>query len=303
MTTEADVVSALRAMGPATGSRLIERLRGEPLPLWRLCRRSSRIRMMRAGRRFLRLDRAVEGYARLSPSIRREFLTYTVLGLDEHGPSPAEAAGALQRDIEAVSREKIALARDIAAAVFAESGAESLLVDKACFLIAGDVVYDMGHRVMRPEKSTGEMVRGSDLDMVAVVENDLPPAVVEALDRAVYKKKHYLLVHPDYREEIDYVIKNLDRVREQAAFGDFRSMVACKIMAEGRFLHGSRPLFERIKAILEERGIPEALARLEARAGESRREAEEGLLAMADSEPPETYNHLFFTSEEGEEIY
>ncbi len=37
--------------------------------------------LRRTGRRYMRLDSAVEGYARLSPSIRREFLTYTLVGL------------------------------------------------------------------------------------------------------------------------------------------------------------------------------------------------------------------------------
>jgi hypothetical protein len=301
--TEHTVVDWLRENGPATGARLIEGLRCEPLPLWRTCRRSERIRMMSVARRFLRLDRAVEGYARLSPSIRREFLTYTILGLEEHGLRPAEAAAELRREIETVSREKIALARRVAAEVFTESGVEDLLIGRACFFIAGDVVYDMGHRVKRPEKSTGGMVRGSDLDMVAVVENDVPSTAVAALDKAVYRKKYYLLVHPDYREEIDYLIKTLDRVRNQAAFDVFESQVACKIMVEGRFIYGSLSLFEKVKSILQERGIPEALARLEVRAVENRREADGGLLETENAEIGEAYHHLFFTREEGEEIY
>jgi hypothetical protein len=301
--TEHTVVDWLRENGPATGARLIESLRCEPLPLWRVCRRSDRIRMMSVARRFLRLDRAVEGYARLSPSIRREFLTYTILSLEEHGSRPAEAAAELRRETATVSREKIALARRVAAEVFTESGEEDILTDRACFFIAGDIVYDMGHRVKRPEKSTGGMVRGSDLDMVVVVESDLPSSVVAALDKAVYRKKYYLLVHPDYREEIDYLIKTLDRVRLQAAFDVFESMVACKIMVEGRFLHGSRALFEKVKSILQERSLPETLAQLETRAVENRREAENGLLKMTDADTDEGYQHLFFTREEGEEIY
>ncbi|MDW7759081.1 MAG: hypothetical protein SCM96_00395 [Acidobacteriota bacterium] len=301
--TEHTVVDWLRENGPATGARLIESLRCAPLPLWRICRRSDRIRMMSVARRFLRLDRAVEGFARLSPSIRREFLTYTILGLEEHGSRPAEAAAELRRETATVSREKIALARRVAAEVFIESGAADLLTDRACFFIAGDVVYDMGHRVKRPERSTGGMVRGSDLDMVAVVESDLPSSVVAALDKAIYHKKHYLLVHPDYREEIDYLIKTLDRVRIQAAFDVFESQVACKIMVEGRFLHGRLSLFEKIKSILQDRGIPDLLARLETRAVASRHEAENGLLKMTDSDTDEAYQHLFFTREEGEEIY
>jgi len=48
--------------------------------LWQACMRSTAIRLQTTGQRFLRLDRSVQGYARLSPSIRREFLTYMLVG-------------------------------------------------------------------------------------------------------------------------------------------------------------------------------------------------------------------------------
>jgi hypothetical protein len=45
---------------------------------------------------------------------------------------------------------------------------------------------------------------------------------------------------PHVREEIDYVVKDLDRVREQMRFDTFKRMVACKILQEGIFLYGGK---------------------------------------------------------------
>ena len=79
---ERAVVDLVRAAGPLTGIELRDRLRGEgPLALWQACRTSPALETRTLGRRYLRLDRQVEGYARLSPSILREFLTYSVIGL------------------------------------------------------------------------------------------------------------------------------------------------------------------------------------------------------------------------------
>ena len=92
-----DVANALKESGPQTGWQLLQSTRMEALPLWQVCRRAPEIRMECVGKRFVRLDRAVEGYARLSPSIRREFLTYTILGLETRGPEIEARAGKLRQ--------------------------------------------------------------------------------------------------------------------------------------------------------------------------------------------------------------
>ena len=298
--SETAVVDVIRHQGPMTGSQLFEASRMGVLSLWRQCRSSPSLHQERAGRRYLRLDRAVEGYARLSPSIRREFLTYTVWGLQYQTEAIRIRAAERQREIAAISLEKINLAREIAVAVLAGNELSGL-AERACFLIAGDVVYNMAHRVPRPEKSTGEMVRGSDLDIVIITAAGVTEAQREALDHAIYEKKHFFLVHPDYREEVDYLIKSLDRVREQMAFDTFENMVACKIMDESRLLYGSRTLFQQVKGLLAARGIPGRIADLESRAAAEREKAEADLLGQGISSTAS--EHLFYTQEEGEEIY
>jgi hypothetical protein len=300
---ESRVIAALEAGGPLTGGELVERLRPDVFEAWSCCRKSSRIRLSPCGRRFLRLDRAVPGYARLSPSIRREFLTYTVLGLESQHATALAKADSLRKDIRRISREKWELARATMETVVSSLLDPEAVRGHVCFLIAGDIAYDMSHTVPRPEKSTGTMVRGSDLDVIVVAEDDFSPGLVKSLDDAIHKRKHYLLVHPDYREEIDYLVKNVSRVKEQLRFDTFEHMVAGKILCEAEFLCGSEPLFREIKGLVEEYDIAQKLEALERHALENRVEAEARLLEpgadLADTESL----HLFYTREEGEEIY
>jgi hypothetical protein len=297
------VMSALRESGPLTGAELLERTGMEALELWRECTGDPDMSSRVVGRRFLRLDRAVEGYARLSPSIRREFLTYTLLDLADRQERLNARAERLAADIVRISAAKRRLAGEAVASAVAGMAERDLAVERACYILAGDITYDMAHRVSRPEHSTGKMVRGSDLDIIVVTDDDVPTTLVEALDEAIYKKKYFLLVSPSYREEIDYLIKNLAAVHRQVRFDTFESMVACKILTEGEQLFGSRRIFETLKALLAANGIPERLDRMAKEAVRNRSEAESALredqLANAESASLK----LFYTTEEGDEIY
>lgn len=297
------IVGILRQAGPLTGWELLERSGMEALALWRECRGAGGIRMECAGRRYLRLDRGVDGYARLSPSIRREFLTYTVLGPEERSGEVAERARRLRAEVAEISRAKFELAREAVAAVTDALPPWEGIRERVCFIIAGDVTYGMAHAVPRPEISTGRMVRGSDLDIIVVARDDVPAEALSALDEAILRKKHYLLVHPNYQEEIDYLVKTLSRVREQLEFDTFPHMIAGKILDEGEFLFGSEAVFREVKDLVGETGIPAKIAALEARAAESRREAEARLLGPDAAPGGRADLGLFYTSEEGDEIY
>lgn len=300
---ENKIIRILAEAGPLTGAELVERTRVDVFSLWHACKHSPAIRFERIGKRFLRLDRVVRGYARLSPSIRREFLTYTLAGLSDQADAIARKSGQLRAEIQRISRAKLDLAREsVASAVSTLADGDSIL-SKACFIIAGDVTYEMSHLVPRPEKSTGEFVRGSDLDIIVVVDNALPSEDVRLLDRAIYRKKHFLLVHPDYREEIDYIVKDFNRVMEQLRFDTFESMVACKILYEGAYLYGSEAVFAAVKSLVKKHGIGTRLEEMEARAVENRNLAEVSLQQLDGKLSERDALHLFYTREEGEEIY
>jgi hypothetical protein len=301
--SEAAIVEFLRKGGPCTGAELQEETDIEPLALWRFCVNDPRVDVRVLGRRYLRLDRAVDGYARLSPSIRREFLTYTLLdraGVEKRMDARAEALAA---EIQLISDAKRRLAsQTVATLVEALADREEVLA-KACFILGGDITYNMAHRVPRPEHSTGKLVRGSDLDIVVVTDDSLDPAVRSVLDDAIYQKKYLLLINPSYREELDYLIKDLTTVHKQLAFDTFEHMVACKILDEGEFLYGSRDIFDAVKGLLQERDIPPKLSLLEEQAAVNRAEAEQVLRQADGKQSGSHYLNLFYTTDESDEIY
>ncbi len=298
-----DIVNIIKEHGPQTGAQLLERANMEPLPLWQICRRTPEIRFECIGKRFVRLDRNVEGYARLSPSIRREFLTYTILGLKDQVAQIEARAQLLRDEIRQISRAKLELARETIEAIVQSLAEHKYIQEQVCFIIAGDITYDMAHAVPRPEISTGKMVRGSDLDIVAVAEDSVPKETLKALDDAILKKKYYLLVHPNYQEEIDYLVKNLAKVREQLAFDSFQHMIASKIIHESELLFGSAAVYAKLKGMVAEFGVPAKLAALAQRAEENRKEAELNLLKSDARQVDEAFLNLFYTREEGDEIY
>ena len=107
---EKRIIQLIEEKGPQTGSQLLEAMGAEGLVLWRTCRLSQDISIRTVGTRYLRLDRRIEGFARLSPSILREFLTYSVVGLCRDSNSLEQRAGEVISHIESVSRSKLELA-------------------------------------------------------------------------------------------------------------------------------------------------------------------------------------------------
>lgn len=299
---EQSVKGILSSCGPLTGRELRDESRMEELALWRLCRRDPEIITSVIGRRYLRLDRNVEGYARLSPSIKREFLTYTVCGLNKDHRELGDKSFELWKKIKKISRDKMIFARDAMLRSIGEC-AQPDLPEKVLFLIAGDIVYEMAHLEPRPESSTGRLVKGSDLDIIIIAEDDFPDDRLKNLDQAVHREKYLCLIRQECREEIDYIIKDLEKASFQMAFDSFEHMVASKILYEGKWLLGSRTIFDRVKNLLEKNGIPAKIASLEEKAAVLRKQAESCLLDGGEELNEEESLKLFFTREEADEIF
>ncbi len=296
------IIRLFEQYGPMTGKQLVERSGLDAFIVWKACNSSDQLTQTTIGKRYLRLDRQVDGYARLSPSILREFLGYTVIGLHADREKVLEKADEIHQSIRRISQDKYELARQVLAKVIDSQPDPELLRQQACFLIAGDVAYGMAHLEPRPESSTGKLVNGSDLDIVVITDN-LPAPLLRALDESIYNQKYMLLKNPMYNEEIDYIVKDLTRVLDQLKFDRFESMVAVKILHEALFLCGSRDLFDRIKRLLDEHGITEQMAQLEEAAARNRQEKWETLIRL-DRKPTEEENlKLFYTMEEIEEFF
>ncbi len=288
--------------GPLTGRQLQHKSQLDVLSLWRSCVKSEELISRISGKRYLRLDKNVDGYARLSPSIMREFLTYTIIGLKKDAAQIDRMSLTLGKKIERISKEKYSLAKNTIRRLVEDRPDAQKLLENACFIIAGDIVYNMAHEDPRPESSTEEMIKGSDLDIVIVTDN-LSADVVKELDKAIYQQKYYLMKTPPYNEEIDYVIKDMAKVEDQLHFDSFEHKVAAKLLHEGKFLYGSMNIFEAIKKMLAEEAIPDKLASLEIEAVKDREQAIISLSNSAGGILEEGDSKLFYTREEIEEIF
>jgi hypothetical protein len=254
------------------------------------------------GTRYLRLDQRVKGLARLSPSILREFLTYSVIGLAGDPLAAKKKAEKILLHVEEVSRAKSQLAYSIVSSMANRLEIEVPIQEQVCFILAGDIVYNMAHDVPRPERSTGKLVRGSDMDLVVIADEMFLPPLMSRLDDAIYREKYRLLMTPHIREEVDYVVKNMDSVREQLAFDTFKHMVACKIMYEGTLLYGSDQIFHRVKSMLREYAVTAKLQAMEKQALLFRNQAERRLLLEDPEKSGQNEAYLFYPAEESEEF-
>ena len=299
---EKEIIAVLEDKGPLTGAEILDALGDDALFLWRACRRSKQVAIQTIGCRYLRLDSKIEGFARLSPSILREFLTYSAIGLTRDQDSLVRKANEIASHIREVSKAKLELAKNVFSTVLSRLENDVLIKEQACILIAGDIVYDMAHDAPRPERSTGKLVKGSDMDLVVVVDDLFPKELMERMDEMIYREKQNVLITPHLREEMDYVVKDLARVREQMGFDTFKRMVACKILQESTLLFGNQDLFKTIKSMLQEQGITEKLVRMEDQAAIFRRDAEATLLREDPEKIKNEGLYLFYPTEESEEF-
>ena len=299
---EEKVINLLRKSGPLRGKEMLGNIGSDALLIWRVCNTSSDIILKIIGNKYLRLDRRIDGYARLSPSIMREFLTYTIIGLKTDYLKFNKKAEELEHSILNISKNKLELSKAIISKIVNLQHNSSEIKSKAVFILSGDIVYNMAHAEPRPEPSTGEMVRGSDLDII-IITDGLDSGIIKKLDNSIYEEKYYLLKNPAYREEIDYIIKDFQRVEEQLNFDTFEHMVASKILYEGIFLFGSYDLFNKVKDMLAKQKITEKLKKLEETAFSKRKDAWLYLLNNESTPDQEKYKNLFYTKEETEEIF
>lgn len=297
------VLRTVSFRGPLTGSQLHDALGAGGLPLWQACVTDPRLAHRVIGRRYVRLDIKLDGYVRLSPSILREFLTYTVVGPSDDPDALDAAADALADHIEQVSRRKLYTARRIMDDITRSFLADPELAEHFCVAIAGDIVYGMAHDVLRPERSTGILVQGSDLDIVVLVGDDAPEGLATALDEAIYAKKYFYLRNPGFREELDYIVKPVETLRAQSAMTGFHDMVACKVWRESRLLCGDEGVFRAGKQVLEAAGVGDRLDALAREAATARAAHQQRLLTLPIDALHGDDLGLFYTAEESAEFH
>ncbi|MFC1866716.1 nucleotidyltransferase domain-containing protein [Thermodesulfobacteriota bacterium] len=299
---ETRIKKIIKEKGPLTGAELLDVIDEDPLHLWRTCHLSKDLDSRVVGTRYLRFDRRLEGFARLSPSILREFLTYSIIGLSSDCALLEIKAKKVLSHIEEVSRAKSDLAYNVVSALVGRLADSLLIKEQVCFIIAGDIVFNMAHDVPRPERSTGKIVKGSDMDIVVIVDEKFSRRQMKRLDEEIYKEKYRLLINPHLKEEIDYIVKDLNRVRRQLRFDTFKHMVACKILQEGTLLYGSEEIFHTVKTMLKENGIIEKISAMAEGARAFRKKEKEYLIRENPLKTKKENLHLFYPTEESEEF-
>ncbi|MEM0986365.1 MAG: hypothetical protein AAGJ32_08970 [Pseudomonadota bacterium] len=249
----------LSAHGALLGKELCEYLDGEPfLAVWQACFSDDTIQISHFSRYYLRFDITRADMVRLSPSILRDFLSFTLISLPGQRETVIDRQVELSNTHREISREKMRIARTVMIEALADVDQE--LKARLCAFIAGDLAYFLGHSEPREIKATGERVRGSDIDII-IVHDDLPDDVVEAIDSALSKAKYYYLSHPGWRQELDFIVKPIERMYDQFNYSDIHEKIASKIVYESLFLAGSVSLYGMI---MEEMRASGAGAKIEA---------------------------------------
>jgi len=131
-----EIINLLNTRGPLTGSEIKKFISGDNLLLWQTCKTSNNLHVKSVGVKYLRFDRQVDGFARLSPSILREFLTYSVVGLAEKPDWIEKKVEEIYSHIVRVSRAKLGLARDLVEVVKPEFE-DTWPHEQICFVLGG----------------------------------------------------------------------------------------------------------------------------------------------------------------------
>ncbi len=288
---EADILEILADNSSVLGVEIAEQLGNRYFEIWRTCHNSDKIYTTPFGHYYLRIDKKIEGLARLSPSILRDFLTYNrVSTLPNLEQANADAQKSRAEHVR-ISDEK----RDIARQIIEETLSPDVL-ERTGILIAGDVCRNMAHLVPRPERSTGKLVRGSDIDLIFVIEGDA--GLKAEIEERFLAAKAIYLQHPALREELDFVVNTLDHYREVSVFKGVSEMISCKAALEGQYIGGSKEILGQSTDILLRAQIPRKVIKLTEKAFSDRLRAMERLRKDPDVIGLPRESRLFYYSDE-----
>lgn len=246
--------------GPTVGYKLSEAFEDvEPIELWRACYVSGGIRVRNCARYYLRYDIKRENTLRLSPSILRDFLTFSLIYLPEQSVAAVEGGTLMANKFRAISLRKLSRARKALLELEPELQAE--LNAHCVVFLSGDIAYFLAHDTPRRHATLDVPVNGSDIDIVIVANNQADPKKIAAIEASLLKIKRLYLLMPQVREELDFIVKPVDRMIEQLNYGDIHQRIASKILYESYFLMGRVDIYESLMQNLEARGTR---ARIEA---------------------------------------
>ena len=291
-----DVIQILKNNGPLLGKELVDHIDdANNLQIWQACFTSNNIFISHFSRYYLRYDITREDSVRLSPSILRDFLSFTLLSTDDQRDRVIERQVTLSNHHRKVSMAKTKVARNILRQIMRKIPQNEHQI--VCAFLAGDIAYFLAHLEPREVASIGEMVNGSDIDII-IIHDGLSPETIELIDQEMMSFKNFYLRHPEHREEVDYICKSKETMFDQLAYSDINEQIASKIAYESVFLAGSVELFAQIKNQVEASGTKDLIERDFLYGLEERKQAMRTLLKTDASNIDANTESLFFFSQE-----
>lgn len=299
MNIEAEIEKILREGGPCTGGVLCEKLPHiSDIAIWRACYGSGQIRVSNCARYYLRYDILRGNQLRLSPSILRDFLTFSLVYLTDQMVEIVEAGTMLANRFRTVSLEKLSWARE--ALLQLDEDLQEVLYEHCVVFLSGDIAYYLAHETQRTHSQLGVQVNGSDIDIVIVANRGAPPDKIERIESQLLTTKKIYLMTPHIREELDFIVKPIDTMLEQLAYGDIHQKIASKILYESYFLMGRVDIYQTLMRHLKLSGTWDRIERDFEIALGQRKDTIAKILALApdaSTEDPEVAS-LFFASKE-----
>ena len=292
----AAVIASIRENGPMLGKELVEHHPDKNyLQLWQACFTCDEIMISHFSRYYLRYDITREDSIRLSPSILRDFLSFTLFSLPGQREQVIDRQVLLSNHHRVVSMEKTQIARNILRQIMRKIPREEHHL--LCAFLAGDIAYFLAHREPREVAAIGEMVNGSDIDII-IVEDGLSEESIQLIDQEMMSFKNYYLRHPDYREEVDYICKSKETMFDQLAYQNIDQKIASKIAYEAISLAGSVEIFSQIKNQVDAAGTKDLIERDFLYGLDNRKKAMRTLLSTdAHSIDADTESLFFFSQE------
>ncbi len=242
---ETDIENILRDSGPITGADLSARLPHlSEIAVWRSCHMSTKFRVTNCARYYLRYDILRDNQLRLSPSILRDFLTFSLIYLPEQIVEKVEAGTRLANQFRSISLEKLSWARE--ALLQLDPELQKVLIDHCVVFLSGDIAYFLAHETMRQHRGLGVPIKGSDIDIVIITNNEAPKEAIERIESEFLTIKKIFLMTPHIREELDFIVKPIDKMLAQLAYSDIHEKIASKILYESYFLMGRVDVYQKL---------------------------------------------------------
>lgn len=293
------IQSILQTHGPMVGQTLLDHTNElSPITLWRICYHSRGFRIRNCARYYLRYDITRGNELRLSPSILRDFLTFSLVYLPTQSVESVEAGTRLANQFRMISLRKLGRARQ--ALLRLDPDLQKTLIEDCVVFLSGDIAYFLAHDTPRKHKELGTPIRGSDLDIVCVTNREADPDKIRQIESQLLTVKKLYLLTPSIREEMDFIVKPIERMLEQLAYRDIHEKIASKILYESYFLMGRADIYESLIRHLEISGARDKIERDFEIALLERKDTIAKIKALSPSElaDDDQVSSLFYASQE-----